>query len=209
MSEEKSEEKTLRSTLKNMLEADSLSDNQLQKLEALQASGNHSPRFPQRRRFLMGGSAAIAASVLFFTGRGMYSDNTSLQESIVRDVLTNHIHIHELDIETNSITEVASYFDRLAFAPFLSSQINKTSFELLGGRYCTLQGELASQLYLKNKDNGKLATYYLAKYDQQHFGDIPDVSSGEIPKVVHERGYQMTIWRETNVVNVFTQSATG
>ena len=209
MSEEKYEEKALRSTLKNMLEADSLSDNQLNKLEALQASGNNRSRFQQRRRFLVGGSAAIAASVLFFTGRTMYSDNASLQESIIRDVLTNHIHIRKLDIETDSISEVVSYFDRLAFAPFLSSQISKSSFELLGGRYCTLQGELASQLYLKNKDSGELATYYLAKYDRQHFGDIPDVSSGERPKVVHERGYQMTIWRETNVVNVFTQSATG
>lgn len=204
-----SDNKTLKSTLKNMLEADSLSENQLQKLNALQAAGRKQPQLFQRRRFLLGGSAAIAASVLFFAGRNMYSGNTSLQESIVRDVLTNHIHIRELDIETSSISEVASYFNRLAFAPFLSSQINKDSFELLGGRYCTLQGELASQLYLKNKASGELATYYLARYDRQHFGDIPDVSSGDTPKVVHERGYQMTIWRETNVVNVFTQSATG
>lgn len=204
-----SDNKTLKSTLKNILEADSLSENQLQKLNALQAAGRKQPHLFQRRRFLMGGSAAIAASVLFFTGRNMYSGNSNLQESIVRDVLTNHIHIRELDIETSSISEIVQYFNRLAFAPFLSSQINKDSFELLGGRYCTLQGELASQLYLKNKASGELATYYLARYDRQHFGDIPDVSSGDTPKVVHERGYQMTIWRETNVVNVFTQSATG
>ncbi|MFX4227860.1 MAG: hypothetical protein ACFHHU_08240 [Porticoccaceae bacterium] len=201
-----SDEKPLKQSLKTMLEAESLSGQQLRDLNNLQSNqASKTTWFSQRRRLLTGGSAAIAASVLFVTGRNLFYDDDAIQEGIVREVLTNHIHIRKLDIETSSINEVASYFDRLAFAPFLSSQINRGSFELLGGRYCTLQGELASQLYLRNTDSGELATYYLAQYDRQHFGDIPDVSSGDIPKVVYERGYQMTIWRESNVVNIFTE----
>ncbi|MEQ8954959.1 MAG: hypothetical protein RL120_12580 [Gammaproteobacteria bacterium] len=201
-----SDEKPLKQSLKTMLEAESLTGQQLRDQNNLQSNqASKTTWFSQRRRLLTGGSAAIAASVLFVTGRNLFYDDDAIQEGIVREVLTNHIHIRKLDIETSSINEVASYFDRLAFAPFLSSQINRGSFELLGGRYCTLQGELASQLYLRNTDSGELATYYLAQYDRQHFGDIPDVSSGDIPKVVYERGYQMTIWRESNVVNIFTE----
>lgn len=202
-----SDKKPLKQSLKNMLEAESLSGQQLRNLDNLQSNqANNNTWFSQRRRLLTGGSAAIAASVLFVTGRNLFYGDDSIQEGIVREVLTNHIHIRKLDIETSSINEVASYFDRLGFAPYLSSQLKKSAFELVGGRYCTLQGELASQLYLRNTDSGELATYYLAQYDRQHFGDIPDVSSGDIPKVVYERGYQMTIWRESNVVNIFTES---
>lgn len=200
------DKKPLKQSLKNMLEAESLSGQQLRNLDNLQSNqANNTGWFSQRRRLLTGGSAAIAASVLFVTGRSLFYGDGAIQEGIVREVLTNHIHIRKLDIETSSISEVASYFDRLGFAPYLSSQLNESAFELVGGRYCTLQGELASQLYLRNKDNGELATYYLAQYDRQHFGDIPDVTTGGIPKVIYERGYQMTIWRESNVVNVFTE----
>jgi hypothetical protein len=198
------EKNPLKTSLKNLLEQESLQEHQLDELEQLQF-GTTERWFQQRRKLLVGGSGAIAASALLFAGHHFYQSDTSIHESIVREVLTNHIHIRKLDIETGSINEVASYFDRLAFAPSLSSQINGDSFELLGGRYCTLQGELASQLYLRNIDNGELATYYLAQYDRQHFGDIPDVTTGDIPKIIHERGYQMTIWRESNIVNVFTQ----
>jgi len=205
-----SDKKPLKQSLKNMLEAESLSGQQLRNLNDLQlGQADKVSWFKQRRRLLTGGSAAIAASVLFVSGRNLFSGNGAIQEGIIRDVLTNHIHIRKLDIETSSINEVANYFDRLAFAPYLSSQLDKTAFELMGGRYCTLQGELASQLWLRDKDSGEMATYYLAKYDRQHFGELPNVSSGEIPKVLYERGYQMTIWRESNVVNVFTQSASG
>ncbi len=203
-----SEKKPLKTSLKNLINQESLSDYQLDELEKLQ-SRTSAERFLQRRHLLLGGSAAIAASAFLFVGYPSFTNDTSVQEDIIREVLTNHIHIRKLDIETNSISEVINYFDRLAFAPFLSSQINRASFDLMGGRYCTLQGELASQLYLKNKDNGDLATYYLAKYDREHFGEIPNLSSGDIPRIVYERGYQMTIWRESNVVNVFTQSARG
>lgn len=200
------DKKPLKQSLKHMLEAESLSGQQLRDLDNLQSNQeNNAAWFSQRRRLLTGGSAAIAASVLFVSGRGLFYGDGAIQEGIVREVLTNHIHIRKLDIETSSINEIANYFDRLAFAPFLSSQIKEGAFELLGGRYCTLQGELASQLYLKNKDSGELATYYLAQYDRQHFGDIPDVTTGDIPKIIHERGYQMTIWRESNVVNIFTE----
>ncbi|MEQ9564753.1 MAG: hypothetical protein RLN85_02875, partial [Pseudomonadales bacterium] len=141
-----SDEKPLKQSLKTMLEAESFSGQQLRDLNNLQSSqASKTKWFSQRRRLLTGGSAAIAASVLFVTGRNLFYDDDAIQEGIVREVLTNHIHIRKLDIETSSINEVASYFDRLAFAPFLSSQINRGSFELLGGRYCTLQGELASQ----------------------------------------------------------------
>lgn len=199
--------KPLRSALKEKFENECLSEIEISSLESISVESserlNHS-----NKKFITWG--AIAASVLLaiaLTTQTYFfnSPNHALQNRIVREVLTNHLKITSLDIETSSINEIRQYFDRLNFAPYLSSQLKGIGLKLVGGRYCTLQGVIASHLRFLDH-SGNIVTYYQAHYDQTHFGEIANVSLGEKPKIVYDHGYAMTIWREGNVVSVLARA---
>lgn len=156
-----------------------------------------------RRRGLIAGLAAAASLVLAVTVLWLLlpgpSTDTAIAERIAREVFTNHIRIKSLDLETTSLADIRSHFDRLDFVPLQSRLLESEPVRLKGGRYCTLQGVLATQLvYTTNLDD--TLTHYQATYKPEVFGPIPNLNSGETPIILHERGLEIRIWVEGGVL---------
>jgi hypothetical protein len=220
--------KPLKILLKEKLSGQQLNDREYTRLEKCMKSRQGKTAWI--RNHWLASSLALAASVLFVIVVLIYpSDETvspgvSIQVSevvpdmmgsstanpsairIAEEVLTNHILIKQMDIETGSIEEVRNRFDKLDFAVLTSQRMPHDSLTLLGARYCTLQGFIATQLLFQTHA-GEKVTHYQAAYDQTRFGPLPDISLQQPPIILAERGYTVEIWREAGLVMARAQAA--
>lgn len=199
------DQQPLRQALKELLQQDSLSERELTKLQKTEQF-SLSAWFGHQRRLTFASLSLIATLLLLvinFHWSGVPVDN--IQSRIADEVLTNHLKIKGLDIETDSIIELQAFFDQLDFSPYLSSQIQNLGLTLVGGRYCSLQGVLAAQLRFVSVE-GEAVTYYQVLYDPQRFGFIPDLAQGANPSQVRERGFTMSLWKEQEVMMVIAQN---
>jgi len=198
----------LRKAVKALLEAETLTERELIKLEQLQQRALKKPRWTPVFSWFSTVLGSVTAGVIIgiISLSLLKQPSADIQQRIAHEVLTNHLKIKPLDVETNSITQVRTYFDRLDFAPQLSKQISDESAELLGGRYCTLQGAIAAQLRFK-LPSGEVMTFYQAAYDPKRFGQLPDAEHGEPALQLKERGFHMRLWREYGLVMVTAQES--
>ncbi len=218
----------LKTLLKEKLTGQQLNDLEYAWLGKGMKPGQRNPVWI-RNRWLAGG-LALAASVLFVIvffidpSDEVISPSVSTLESgivpgivdpsttnpsalrIAEEVLTNHILIKQMDIETGSIEEVRNRFDKLDFAVLASRRLPHDSLTLLGARYCTLQGFIAAQLLFQTHE-GEKVTHYQAAYNETRFGPLPDISLQQSPIILAERGYTVEIWREAGLVMARAQAA--
>lgn len=201
--------KPLRSGLKSLLKEEALTDWEVAHLEAMidspsvQIKASGATRVSRLGYLVAGcilaGILSVAISLLW------WQKGETTQELVAQEVLTNHLKISKLDLETSSIYEVRTFFDRLNFSPFFSVMLERDDLRLLGARYCTLQGVIALQMRFRAVD-GEVVTYYQALYDKQRFGRLPDIKAGEKPQFVEAQGFAMSIWREESVAIVLAQA---
>lgn len=204
-----STKKPLRTSLKQLLQEECLNEQEITRLETLRdAAPERNNRF-WMKRFTRLGNLAIASllAVCVLVAGGFYQWQTEdgIQKRIAQEVLTNHLKIKTLDLETSSITDLRNFFERLNFSPFYSVLLERADLRLLGARYCTLQGVIALQLRFLTPE-GEVVTYYQARYDKEHFGSLPDIKQGNKPHVVEEQGFAMSMWKEDSLVTVLAQA---
>lgn len=194
----------LREQLRNLLGRDRLRDDEFDDLQSLLGQRG-TPGGNDRNRATL---IAVAASVLLMfgvwfahdmgsPGNPAYRGETSLR--IAEEVLTNHIHMRALDLETSSMDQVRQGLDRLDFVPVSSEVVDATGLRLVGARYCTLQGRIATQLMFHDH-SGEIITFYQAAYDAQRFGQLPDIDRQQRPLTLVKRGVRITIWVEQGVL---------
>ncbi len=196
----------LKNTLKNLLEDDSLSDSEIAMLQRLQKPEKKPYFTPPSWLYPALGGLVTGLILMVFTMPYLVGPTYNAQQRIAHEVLTNHLHVKPLDISTGSIAEVQTYMDKLNFNPKLSAHLLNTKAQLIGGRYCTLQGVIAAQLKLK-MPSGEVITYYEAAYDKNRFGPLPNAENNEQPIIVNENGFTMRMWQESDLVMVTAQQS--
>jgi hypothetical protein len=196
-------DKNLRQQLREMIEQDFLTDAECARLASpVNAKGS--------RRRLISVGAGLAASLLLafllWTGAGQHNAvPQSIQLRIAEEVTTNHTRVKPLDVTSSSIDVVRERLPLLDFVVQRSSYLLSEGLELVGGRYCTLQGVIATQLVFRDQ-NGNRVTLYQAAYDRQRFGDLPD-QPGEMPVIIDQRGTRISLWTEFGVVFALATSS--
>lgn len=195
--------KSLKAALKERFEHHRLSDEQHKRLEALVASARPARRRARPFRPVFGGLAMAAALVLavaltvFIAHDG--APESPIPERLAQEVFTNHTGIKQLDVESGSFEEIRARFDRLDFVPLNSRLLADQPVRLRGGRYCTLQGKLATQLVYAT-ETGETLTHYQTAYHPEVFGPLPHLEAGDPPLTLHERGLEVRIWVEDGVL---------
>lgn len=197
-----SNNKTLRQAFREHLSGDALSAAEFDALKKLEKKQNTVKRFA---------TPALAASLCcIILSAAFWWSNPGVNEQqfrarIVNEVLTNHFAIKPLDLKSQSLQHIAGHFKRLDFVPYLSSQLNQ-KLNPMGGRYCTLQGNIALQVRLTDAA-GDSVTYYQARYQSEHYGPLPDADHNEAPYVVLQRGIEISMWQEKGTINVLASPA--
>ncbi len=147
-------------------------------------------------------SAALILMIGLFLVNSLQRQNASsdLLEAIALEVASNHLKLKPLEVKSQNLRQVLSYFDRLDFQLVESASIaGKAGDRLLGGRYCSIQGIDAAQLRVRSVD-GELSTWYEATLPPDKLKHIPNLDTGAAPAVIAAKGLQVRIWRRHGVV---------
>ena len=129
----------------------------------------------------------------------------SLVKRIADEVVKNHLKLKPLDISSNSIDETQAFFKHLDFLPIHSRSAAQRSLlitdNLMGGRYCSIQGVTAAQLRYEN-DQGHLRTLYQVPYDADLYGELPLAIQNQAPLYLSVKGLQVRLWQEQGLLMV-------
>jgi hypothetical protein len=145
--------------------------------------------------------AAGVAALLFgaFIFFNTASRRTYIAE-LVSEVAYNHNRNLAMEIESNSLKEIASYLSRLDFSLIHPARLASDNWEMIGGRYCSLKGQFAAQLKLRNKVNQKIYTLYQLEKprDINNFADFSEHFA---------KGVKVDLWLERGLIVALAETS--
>jgi len=195
----------LNKTLQEHLDSKSLKADQMQKLLAMQNETAVPVETKSRLRMAWIGSAAalLLAVALLLLPQG----SNNLIDELAVEVVNNHLHLKPLEVSGNELASISSYFTKLDFQPLASRYIEDLNLNLMGGRYCSLQGITAAQLRFKSVADNGIHTLYQVGYDPKIFKQLPQYDQGDSPVSTWSKGVKVTLWVEKGVLFALTEDA--
>ena len=189
--------KSLDKALKTHYEDKSLSTNQLDELIGMQqaADENLLTRFlteVKGYRYAFYATACLLLMTLVVSFNLI--NRAPLSERVMHEIAYNHQKEMPTEVTSSSLANISNYLDKLEFPLIASNTLNNNNWELLGGRYCSINGKLAAQLKVKNLQDSKTYTFYQAAL------------GSDISKVVHDKqaqaieGVNVSIWQEKGLL---------
>ena len=193
----------LKTTVNKHLQSKQLDDDKLNHLMNLvdvpkQRSSGKPQRYFIAASFIL---SLFAIALIIITTQDRSS---GIAVSIAEEVAYNHLKMMPLEVSSDSLQDLRPYFSKLDFA-LVNSEFTSSDLELLGGRYCSIQGVTAAQLRLQDQKTGQLETLYQAPYDKKLFADLPNLQEGESPVRHYINGIAVDIWIEKGIL--FTRTA--
>jgi len=194
----------LKQSVREHIEAHTLDEAQLHKLELLgtqaePTTGRSVPRY----WFAIAGAAAAFLLAFFLTP--LLVEQGDVRQRIAMEVASNHVKLKPLEVETSRMDGIRNYFNKLDFIPVNSQLVSETGLELIGGRYCSLQGITAAQLRVRKPDSDAVQTLYQAEYREDVFDALPVLEQGDEPVDVYAKGIKVRIWVEKGLVFALTE----
>ena len=114
--------------------------------------------------------------------------------SILAEIAGHHQQPSSINIKSSSISEIGNQLSKLSFALIHSSKLSSDVWEFLGGSYCSINGELAAQLKVLNREENKIYTFYQAEYPDELMLDAA------ISSITNEQGVEVSIWKEEGLL---------
>lgn len=114
-----------------------------------------------RRRWLQA-AAMAAVSVGGFTTLHLHLNERSLTERVLAEIAMNHQKHLASEINSDDYVLLTQELDKLDFqlrAPLTLA----ANMKLLGGRYCSINGELAAQLKLRDPNSRDVHTLFITQ----------------------------------------------
>lgn len=108
--------------------------------------------------------AAAAAIVMAFSFQmGRSYDEEEYYFDVAGEIAMRHNGYKNFDVKTASFDDAQEGLKDLAFSvtPLVKQKL-LSAYEVLGARYCQLQGQQAAHLQVKNRKTGTLCTLYIA-----------------------------------------------
>lgn len=170
-----------------------LNEDQLNKLHALETNSFS----PKTSVFKYAAMIAVCIVTLYFSV-GQYQNKMAIY-AIVEEVSQNHLKFKPLEVSDKNLLKVSQYFEKLDFNPIQSVLVEGLNTQLLGGRYCSIQGNIAAQLRLQEQ-GGSLTTLFETKFNEDDFLFLPNIDKGEQPIRQFIDGQTVTLWIERGVV---------
>ena len=128
--------------------------------------------------------------------------------AIASEVSYNHLKLKPLEVASTQLSNVTQYFKKLDFNPLGSSQVLGLSSALIGGRYCSIQGNIAAQLRMQD-DKGAISTLFESRFNAEDFGFLPKLEAQQAPISVHVDGQHVKLWVEKGLVMALVSPISG
>jgi hypothetical protein len=105
-------------------------------------------------------AAILLAGVLFVMNRPVQSN---LTQRVMVEIAKNHSKKLQPEFVTGNYQELQAQLSRVEFSILPPGGFLRSGFSLEGGRYCSVQSELAAQLKLQESASGEACTLYVAE----------------------------------------------
>jgi len=135
------------------------------------------PIAPWFRRPMAGLAWVASLFVVVMMAQFFYhqqSHQSNLTTLVLEEIAMNHNKKLDAEYVETRPEALRTAMQRLDFSLDLPADIQR-NFQLIGGRYCSIQGGLAAQLKIRNRVNGAVSTLYvttltekLARIKEQH-----------------------------------------
>lgn len=130
-------------------------------------------------------------------------DRAPLSQRIMSEIVYNHNQDMPIEIASSSLTDISDYLDKLSFSIVLPDALSQPNWQLLGGRYCSINGKLAAQLKVKNLKDNSTYTFYQAAIDKKlnkpGAASMTDTIDGVGVSIWREQGLLLGLAREKSV----------
>ncbi len=108
---------------------------------------------------------ALAASLMAMVVVGQFfyfqqHHQRSLTGLVLEEIAMNHDKKLDIEYAETRSEVLQTAMQRLDFSLQLPADI-RSDFQLLGGRYCSIQGGLAAQLKVRSNETGRVSTLYV------------------------------------------------
>jgi len=155
--------KTIRNATREHYKEQTLSKEQLDRLNTLQkkqAPNTFVTFLTKHSRNYF----AMAASILVVVLASWILDENrnELAEKVAAEIAYNHSKRMDLEISASELDPVRVHLSELDFNLIESDKASQSQWNLLGGRYCSIQGKLAAQLRVKKNNSDNYHTFYQA-----------------------------------------------
>ncbi len=159
------------------------------------------PSAPVKTRRVTPAYLAVAASLLLilFGGVFLLQPGHNANWLVAKEIAVNHNKHLAIEFPTSDYHELNRLMDKLDFSSVISKRLPPGQYRLLGGRYCSIQGQLALQLKLQDRA-GNRYTLYQAPLNKLLTG----IQQGE--QVID--GVRITLWREAGLLLGLASSQT-
>ncbi|MGH1366813.1 MAG: hypothetical protein ACRBF0_24860 [Calditrichia bacterium] len=137
----------------------------------------------------------MAVAAIFFLLFGFYIvqsyASNRWQEDVSRQVAKNHLKALEMEHRTNDYEVLAEALGKLDFA-LVAPNFSNEGYQLLGGRYCSIDQQIAAQINLKNMA-GERCTLYQFKLPVNLLARFPDRRTLKVD------GLTVELWKENGL----------
>ncbi len=135
--------------------------------------------------------AAIAAVLVAgFVFTHLQLTERDLTTRVLAEIAMNHHKQLAVEVATADYGELQAAMDRLDFSIRPAAEL-RADYELLGGRYCSIQGKLAAQVKIRARDSGRLLTLYATEL-------TPELANISRQETVHD-AVRIKMWSESDV----------
>lgn len=123
----------------------------------------------------------------------------STHQTIVADVINNHLSHKDLQHKSDSLTKISHKFSYLGFMLSTSKPMDQIQGRLTGARPCLILGIPAAQLRYQTSD-GVWTTLFQARYQKRIHGTIPDIGQKQTPITKTISGVDVVLWQENGLL---------
>jgi hypothetical protein len=190
----------LKKAVKGYVESQQLSNEQLQGLTQI-----INAKYENNQRKIIVKARAIAAVLMLSVALGIFwifsvNNQIDVSQLIAEEVSYNHLKMKPMEVSSTSLNDVRAYFSKLEFSLSQSTFVASNNLQLIGGRYCSIQGETAAQLRMQDKTTGNIQVVYQAPYNKELFRDLPKLQEGQVPIRHFVNGIGVDIWVEKGIL---------
>jgi hypothetical protein len=185
---------TLKESATEYFESFNLTSKQLNQMESLVREHQwQNSRRSKPKRLLIPFASLVAGIflVIFFQPAAKNELNPN---GIANEIAYNHNKTLSLEFKGNSIPEIRSHFSKLDFNLVSSKNNELSKLKLIGGRYCSINKQLAAQLELIGANGHDTLTWYQVPLPANQKG-FPGV------KVVYSNGVKVIMWTEKGILH--------
>lgn len=145
---------------------------------------------PWWRPWLPVAAAAMFVMIVSFEIGKRY-DISQFADKVAGEIAMRHNGTRPFDIEANSFDGVQNGLKELGFsvAPHAKQGL-LSAYEVIGARYCYLEGQQGVHIRVRNRSTGVLCTLYVASLN----GPLKELKSSD--REVHLPANDVTIWED-------------